>query len=140
MPSTRSVPLHCSSNTTSTPDCDSSFTPLASPPLAIGVWIWATERALPCPPAAGISARRQSISHDRVASSTGLPNVFASTESGSMPSGIGSGGGGITRATRASCSAVVPMWKSAPSGPVMCSATNAPIDWPVTRATISASR
>ena len=57
-PSTRSVPLHCSSNTASMVSLPSRRTPLASPPHAIGVWIWATERALPWPPAAGISARR----------------------------------------------------------------------------------
>ena len=32
--------------------------------------------------------------------------------------------GGMTWATRASCSGAVPMWKSAPSGPVISSATN----------------
>ena len=120
-PSTRSMPLHCSSNTASIVSLPSRRTPLASPPHAIGVWIEATERALPWPPAAGISARRHATSHDLVASRTGLPNVLASTLVGSRSSGIGSGGGGMTWATRSSAAGGVPMWKSAPSGPVMFS-------------------
>ena len=48
----------------SMPSGDSSRTPLAAPPHAIGVWTSATDRALPWPPAAGISARRHGIVAD----------------------------------------------------------------------------
>ena len=58
-----------------TPSCDSSVTPWAVPPQAVGVWQSATERALPCPPAAGISARRQSLRHEKSAVSAGLAKV-----------------------------------------------------------------
>ena len=48
--------------------------------------------------------------------------------------------GGMTWATRASCSGAVPMWKSTPSGPVTSFAANSPIVCPVTRRRISPSR
>ena len=140
MPSTRSTPLHCSSNTTSMPFGDSSRTPLASPPHAIGAWIRATERALPWPPAAGISARRHGIVADTSASSGGLISVRKAIELWSTPSTVSGALGGMTWAMRASCSAAVPMWKSAPSGPVISLATNSPIVCPVTRRTTSPTR
>ena len=86
MPSTRSSPLLCSSNTRSMPFGDSRRTPLASPPHAIGAWIRATERALPWPPAAGISARRHGIVADTSATSGGLVSVRQATELWSTPS------------------------------------------------------
>ena len=120
-PSTRSAPLHCSSKTASTPVGDSSRTPLASPPHAIGVWIRATERALPWPPAAGISARRHGIVFaDRRRRAAGSDRPCAAIELGVDAVAAVSGRlGGITWATRASCSGRVPMWKSAPSGPAI---------------------
>ena len=111
------------------------------PPHAVGVWHSATDRALPWPPAAGISARRHSLV-DEYAASTGRLLIVRkaieslSTESKSM---IGFGGG-ITWAMRESCSGPVPMWKSAPSGPATSSAKNVPSERPETRLTISPSR
>ena len=63
------------------PAGDSRRTPLASPPHAIGAWISATERALPWPPAAGISARRHGIVADDLRRrARGLVSVRQATE------------------------------------------------------------
>ena len=56
-PRIRSVPWICSSKTRSQPSSDSRRTPRASPRPAMIDWTRATERALPWPLAAGISAR-----------------------------------------------------------------------------------
>jgi len=45
----------------STVDGESSETPSSVPPLATTAWMRATERALPCPFAAPISARRHAV-------------------------------------------------------------------------------
>ena len=57
--STLSVPLHCSSRIRFTVASESSRTPSTAPPQASAECTRATERALPIPPPAGISARRQ---------------------------------------------------------------------------------
>ena len=69
-----------------------------------------------------------------------LASVRMAIEFGSAPSTDSGADGGTTWATRASCSGPVPMWKSAPSGPVISLATNSPIVWPVIRRTTSPSR
>ena len=56
--------------------------PPYSPPQARTAWIAATERALPWPLAAGISARRQASSQATSPRSRGLTNVRAATLAG----------------------------------------------------------
>ena len=80
----------------------------------------------------GDEARVGGPVRDRVpsASSTGSP----------AEAGGASAVGGMTRATRSSCSGPVPMWKSAPSGPAISSAKNVPTERPSTRRTTSPTR
>src|SRR4029450_9909769 len=76
-PSTRSTPLICCSRAASHPFADRRRTPfLVSPAQESDDCTSATERALPWPPAAGISARRHGIVHDCDASSGGVADVF----------------------------------------------------------------
>src|SRR5438477_122684 len=63
-PRTRSVPYCCSVRTASAPAVERNRRPPTSPPQASTDCTRATDRALPCPPAAGISARRHAGSHD----------------------------------------------------------------------------
>ena len=98
------------------PPSESSRTPPTSPPLAITDWMAATDRALPCPLAAGISARRQGSVQAASAASGGLPSVRSGHLAGS-PGPDPSGGGGMTLDTRPNSAGSRPMWKSAPSGP-----------------------
>src|ERR1043165_6233050 len=98
----------------------SSFVPpAATPPLLIALWQRATERALPWPLAAGISARRHGVVQAISAPSPPLmlPKALATMLLGSRPSDETGADGGITLAMRRSHSAGVPMWKSAPIGP-----------------------
>ena len=101
----------------------------------------ATDRALPWPLAAPISARRHASVHATDASGAGPVNVLTITLSGSsVARSIGSGGGGTTFETRWSCSGASPMWKSAPSGPAISLAKNWPSESPVMRRTTSPTR
>src|SRR4051812_850644 len=59
MPITRSIPLLCTSKIRSIVCGERSRTPSTSPPQATADWRRATERALPWPLAAPMSARRQ---------------------------------------------------------------------------------
>src|ERR1700758_169176 len=59
MPSTRSIPLNCTSKIRSIVLGESSRTPSTSPPQATADWRRARERALPWPLPAPMSARRQ---------------------------------------------------------------------------------
>ena len=113
--------------------------PRASPPHAIMDWIAATERALPWPLAAGISARRHHSSAVIAPVIGGLLNV-RTPSSGSPASRTSTGGGGISGATRGSASGGRPMWKSAPSGSATVSLKNAPSETPVIRRTTSPTR
>ena len=98
------------------------------------------DRAFPWPPAAGISAARQS----RVRVSYGLIGGLVMMFTNSSPKAAGSAGstagGGTRSATRGSCSGAKPMWKSAPSGPAISSRNTAPRDFPVIRRTTSPTR
>jgi hypothetical protein len=65
---------------------------------------------------------------------TGLVNVFIATLPGSICIGSADAAGGGTKlAMRWNSEGGRPMWKSAPSGPAMCAATNSPRRWPVMR-------
>ena len=112
---------------------------MASPLPAMIDWTVATERELPCPFAAGISARRHHASLANSATRGGLANVRTGMLIGSSAprSGIS---GGITGETRPSSEAGSPMWKSAPSGPATSDANHCPIEVPVMRLTISPIR
>jgi hypothetical protein len=67
------------SSTRSHPTSDSNRTPLTVPPHASADCTAATDRALPCPPADGISARRQASVFASSASTGGshVPRIFA---------------------------------------------------------------
>ena len=73
-PRIRSSPSICSSSALRQPASDRKRLPLATPPLARIAWISAIERALPVPPAAGISAPRQAAGHG--CAETSMPGLF----------------------------------------------------------------
>jgi len=143
-----STPRYCSCRASSQLAGDSSRTPRAVPPQASTDCTAATERALPKPLAAGICARRQARllpSLRRIpalaSAADGAPaprpaeGAEAVLISGQSPDG--EDGGAMPAATRWSCSAASPMWKSAPSGPAISSAKKPPRGWPVIRRTTS---
>jgi hypothetical protein len=119
----------------------SSRTPSTSPPRATTDMTRAMPRALVWPLAAPMSAPRQ-------------PGVLASSPAGAGPVNvlkaglfvsisdlsIGYGGGGTTSAIRPQSLSTAPIWKSAPSGPAISSATNCLSDFPLTRRTTSPIR
>ena len=75
------------------------------------------------------------------ASAAGPVNVlYIGLSGGSEARSIGSGGGGTTGAIRGQSSSAAPIWKSAPSGPAISSATKRLSGSPVTRRTISPTR
>ena len=72
-----------------------------------------------------MSARRHAAVLAAAASATGPVNVRTTGLAGSSASrSNGSGGGGTTSAIRPQSSSRAPIWKSAPSGPAISSATN----------------
>ena len=101
----------------------------------------ATERAFPCPFAAPMSASRQPGVLAASASAGGPVSVLTAGLSGPSASrSNGSGGGGTTPAIRAQSPSAAPIWKSAPSGPAISSATNCFSGLPLTRLTTSPMR
>src|SRR3954454_14728271 len=97
MPSTRSIPLDCSVKISLHVSGFSSRTPLASPWFEMTDWAVTTERALPWPLAAAMSAWRHSGVHETLASGDGPVKVLNTTLVGSMvEKSIGRGGGGTT--------------------------------------------
>ena len=120
---------------------DSNWTPSTVPPSASADRIRATERALPWPLVAPMSARRQSGVLAAEASRAGPVRVLNAALSVSMVAmSKGSGGGGTTGAMRPQSASAAPIWKSAPSGPAISSATNVFSGVPVTRRTTSPTR
>ena len=88
-----------------------------------------------------MSARRQP--GVLASSATGMGPVNVLTAGLSMPRAsrsIGSGGGGTTGAIRSQSLSAAPIWKSAPSGPAISSATNCLSDLPLILLTISPTR
>jgi len=116
-----------------------SRVPLTAPRPVTTDWMAATERALPCPPAAGISAARHQRCEGAVASRRGDKKVRMAIESSGMPA-ASSPSGGITTDTRCSSDSGSPMKKSAPSGPAISEAKNVPMVVPVIRRTTSPIR
>ncbi len=102
-------------------------------------WMVATERALPCPLAAGISERRHQACRGRVASSGGLDRARTAKSEGFSAS-RSMGGGGMTTETRRSSDSGRPMKKSAPRGAATSLANQAPMVAPVMRRTTSPTR
>ena len=108
------MPSACTSKIGSVPSAESRRTPRASPRPAMIDWMAATERALPWPLAAGISARRHHSWCAMVASMGGFMNVLSmSSETWPSMAATSIGGGGMTLDTRWSSLAGRPMWKSA---------------------------
>ncbi len=103
--------------------------------------IRATERALPWPFAAPMSARRQPGVLASSALGRGPVNVLTAGLSMSSAAGsTSSGGGATTGAIRPQSLSAAPIWKSAPSGPAISSATNCLSALPEIRRTISPTR
>ena len=101
----------------------------------------ATERALPWPFIAPISARRQAGVLALAASAGGPTNILNIGLVGSrLAMSIGSGGGGTTGAIRSQSVSAAPIWKSAPSGPAISSATNSVSVLPVVMRSSSPTR
>ena len=107
-PSTKSLPKVCSSKIARQPASDMSRLPKALPRLAARVCTRITERALPWPLAAGISAARQARVVEARAAMNGLAKVRAAMLSG-FASPAGAASGGISSPMRWSCSGPVPM-------------------------------
>src|SRR3954468_3179107 len=123
MPSTRSTVSLCTSRIRSIVFGESSRTPSTSPPQATADWRRATDRALPWPLPAPMSARRQRSVQLHSALMAGPVLVLNSTLLGSSwVRSSGCTGGGTTLATRWNSDDGRPIWKSAPSGPAMCAA------------------
>jgi hypothetical protein len=115
--------------------------PSTSPPRETTDMIRATERAFPCPFAAPMSAPRQPGVLASPASMNGPVNVLTVTLSAPSASrSSGSGGGGTTFAIRPQSLSAAPIWKSAPSGPAISSATNRLSVLPLIRRTTSPTR
>ena len=101
----------------------------------------ATERAFPWPLSAPSSARRQAGVFAAAASATGPVKVLYTGLSGSrLARSKGSGGGGVTGAIRSQSASIAPIWKSAPSGPAISSATKVFRGLPLRRRTSSPTR
>ena len=122
---------------------DSSRCPSVSPPSESADMIRPTERALPCPFSAPMSAFRQPGVFAAFASGAGPRRVrLATLSSGSASRSNGNGGGGTTSAIRPQSASFAPIWKSAPTGPAISAATKSfrccpvirritsPIRWP----------
>jgi len=93
-----------------------------------------TDRALPCPFAAPMSAFRHAGVFASAASATGPVKVRTKGLAGSSAArSNGRGGGGTTSAIRPQSSSRAPIWKSAPMGPAISSATNCLSVLPLTR-------
>ena len=115
--------------------------PSTSPPRATTDMTRATERALPCPLTAPMSARRQSGVLAISAATSGPVSVLTVGLSRPRASrSNGSGGGGTTSAIRPQSLCAAPIWKSAPSGPAISSATNCLSVLPLIRRTTSPTR
>ena len=121
------------------PASDMSRLPEATPRFAARVCTAITERALPWPLAAGISAARHSRVAEARAEMNGLAKVRAAMLFG-FDSSAGAVFGGISSPMRWSCSGPVPMWKSAPKGSANSRRKNSPRLTPVTRRTTSPMR
>jgi hypothetical protein len=136
MPSTGSTVWLCTSKIRLIAFGESSRTPSTSPPQVTADWGRATDRALPWPLVAPMSAHRQrSVQRcSMFKSRTGPVKVLNAGPSGSSwLRSIGCGGHGTRLATRWKSDGGRPMWKSSPSGPAICAARNSPRRWPVMR-------
>ena len=133
--------MACSRKIRSIVSGDSSRTPSTSPPREITDRIRATDRALPWPLAAPMSACRQPGVLASAAATAGPVKVLTTRLSGPRAAmSNGSGGGGITSAIRPQSRSAAPIWKSAPSGPAISSATNCLSEVPVIRRSTSPTR
>src|SRR4029077_13987539 len=122
MPITRSIPLLCTSKIRSIVGGESSRTPSTSPPQATADWRRASERALPWPLAAPMSARRQPSVQVVSGVLTGLlidlNATLVGSSSGEPFGGAGGRGGGRSGgrpALREQAAQVIP--ERLPAGP-----------------------
>ena len=113
--------------------------PKALPSFASSVCARTTARALPWPPAAGISARRQASVFTASVPAPADANTRAGIESASMSAKPPAGGAssGIISATLGNTASSMPIWKSAPNGPAISSRKKRPIERPEIRRTSS---
>ena len=140
-PTTTSMPFACSRKMSSMVSGRSRRTPSTSPPRETTDKMRATDRAFPWPFAAPMSAARHPGVLASLASATGPVSVLTvGLSAGSADRSNGSGGGGTTGAMRSQSLRAAPIWKSAPSGAAISSATNCLSDLPVIRRSTSPIR